>query len=439
MTYSRFKLLTMTAAASLAVVSCTSESVQDAPSTDEIKFTSRVSRATETTLDALKSSDGFKVFADVDDWSNLLINGEVAKWDATKSAFVLNKNYNWSSDMKSIQFWAVHPIDEAIVKPHISASEIYIDQFTPVASLNNPGASQSDLIIAYTKATYNNVPNNAVPLTFQHALAQIEVNIKNNEEGTDGRKVVKIAGACIVNVKNKGNLGFQPNDNDATAADPSRFTIADPNGAYDIVWNTTSAANASYGMAFPGNLGLNLMPGQVNAAISNSNRSNSSLMLIPQVTKAYDFNNADAAGSYILLLCRVEIHHPGNTHTSPDGSNESVGSDGKGGHIHQLFPKLVDNTYNANAYGYTCVPVSFDWKPGLRHIYTLHFLGANAGAGQYPPTNHPVITPPEGIDVVPTPDDKKPGDMVLDNPITFNVSVTAWKNASDEPVPTPMP
>ncbi len=105
--------------------------------------------------------------------------------------------------------------------------------------------------------------------------------------------------------------------------------------------------------------------------------------------------------------------------------------------IHQLFPALQDNTYDPTAYGYTCVPVGFDWKPGLRHIYTLNFLGSNAGAGQYPPEDHPEFT--TDVTVVPTPDDKEPGDNVLDNPITFTVDVAGWKNATEDPTPTPMP
>ncbi len=439
MIHSRFKLFPTAIAAALAVASCTNEEAQVIPPTgNEIQFATRVSRATETTLDVLKNSDGFKVYADVDDWNNLLINGEVAKYDTNAKAFVLGKKYNWTSDMKNIQFWAYHPIDPTIVKPHISASDIHIDKFTPVASLDNPGKTQSDLIIAYNKVAFGTAPGNAVPLTFQHALSQVSVNVNNAEVSTDGRKVVKIAGACIVNVKNNGSLYFHAHTEESTAAADNRFTINDPNYVYDIEWKLNEATNASYGLTFPGNTAISLTPGQSNIAIGN-NSTNSSLMLVPQTTTKYDFENPSAAGSYILLLCRVEIHHPGETHTGTrEGADESVGSDGNGGHIHQLFPALQDNTYDPTAYGYTCVPVGFDWKPGLRHIYTLNFLGSNAGAGQYPPEDHPEI-PTTGIEVVPTPDDKEPGDNVLDNPITFTVDVAGWKNATEDPTPTPMP
>lgn len=439
MIHSRFKLFPTAIAAALAVASCTNEEAQVIPPTgNQIQFTTRVSRATETTLDVLKGSEeGFKVYADVDDWDNLLINGDVAKWNDAQSAFVLDKKYNWTSDMKNIRFWAFHPITN--VSPAISANNIQIRDFTPVASLENPGKTQSDLIIAYNSVQFGAAPGNAVPLTFQHALSQISVNVNNAEVSADGRKVVKIAGACIVNVKNKGSLIFHANDDDATAAADNRFTINDANGKYDIEWSLSGATNASYGLAFNGDNLINLIPGTSQAAISNGNsETNSSLMLVPQATTAYDFENTSAAGSYILLLCRVEIHHPGKVHENEDGSKDtSVGVEGEN-HIHQLFPAIQDNTYNKNAYGYTCVPVGFDWKPGLRHIYTLNFLGANAGAGQYPPTDHPKI-PTTGITIVDTPDDKVPGDNVLDNPITFSVTVADWQNATEKPTPTPMP
>lgn len=437
MIHSRFKLFPTAIAAALAVASCTNEEAQVIPPTgNQIQFTTRVSRATETTLDVLKGSEeGFKVYADVDDWDNLLINGDVAKWNDAQSAFVLDKKYNWTSDMKNIRFWAFHPITN--VSPAISANNIQIRDFTPVASLENPGKTQSDLIIAYNSVQFGAAPGNAVPLTFQHALSQISVNVNNAEVSADGRKVVKIAGACIVNVKNNGSLYFHAHTEESTAAADNRFTINDPNYVYDIEWKLNEATNASYGLTFPGNTAISLTPGQSNIAIGN-NSTNSSLMLVPQTTTKYDFENPSAAGSYILLLCRVEIHHPGETHTGTrEGADESVGSDGNGGHIHQLFPALQDNTYDPTAYGYTCVPVGFDWKPGLRHIYTLNFLGSNAGAGQYPPEDHPEFT--TDVTVVPTPDDKEPGDNVLDNPITFTVDVAGWKNATEDPTPTPMP
>ncbi len=326
MTHSRFKLFPVAAAAALAIASCANEEeVQLPPSGNEIRFTTRVSRATETDLAVLQKSEGFKVYADVDDWTNFFINGDTARYDGT-SAFVLNKKYNWSSDMKKIQFWAFHPIDKNIVKPEISASNIRIDDFTPVASLTKPydvgsftnaGPGQSDLIIAYTEAEFGKVSNNAVPLNFQHALAQVEVKIKNAEASTDGRKIVKIAGACIVNAKNKGNLEFHAHDADATAADDSRFTITDLNDSkYDIVWNTASATLASYGQALLGNVKLNVAPGSESYVISNDNKDNSSLMLVPQKTTKYNFSITNE-GSYILLLCRVEIHHPGETPSAP--------------------------------------------------------------------------------------------------------------------------
>lgn len=55
-------------------------------------------------------------------------------------------------------------------------------------------------------------------------------------------------------------------------------------------------------------------------------------------------------------------------------------------HVHQMFP-LKDNetTFNENLYGYVCVPISTEWLPGKKYIYTLEFCGQESGAGIYPP------------------------------------------------------
>ena len=396
------------------------------------------SRATETDLGVLQNSDGFKVYADVEGWNSLFINGDTATYNSATNHFELSQQYRWTADMKSIEFWAFHPIDSKIVNPEISAQEVFIKEFTPVASLANPGATQSDLVIAYNKAQLSDATGTAVPLKFQHALSQVEVHIAN--KAADDRKIVRIAGVGIVNAKNKGSLYFHPYEAGVTA--DNRFTIDDENGKYDIEWNLTGAVNTDYGQYLSGDNKLYLEPGKNKgtAAIGNT-IGNSSLMLVPQKTTGYKFDSPNDEGSYILLLCRIEIHHEGDQHegaSEPDG----VVSDGKGGHIHQLFPDLVNGQYDPDAYGYTCVPVSFDWTPGLRHIYTLNFLGASSGAGQYPPTDHPKIEPEDPDITVVEPDDpteegKRPGDTVLDNPISFTVTVSGWEKAPDTDTPMP--
>ena len=93
-----------------------------------------------------------------------------------------------------------------------------------------------------------------------------------------------------------------------------------------------------------------------------------------------------------------------------------------------------DLIYDEKAYGYSCVPIEGNWEPGKKYVYTLEFCGKDSGGGQYPPEELPDGLPD---DVPPRPDDKKPGDPVLDDPIKFSVTVSDWQSNEDD-APTPM-
>lgn len=105
--------------------------------------------------------------------------------------------------------------------------------------------------------------------------------------------------------------------------------------------------------------------------------------------------------------------------------------------MEQQFPVNAEGKYNANEYGLTCIPVKIDWKSGYRYTYNLDICGAASGAGVYPP-----IAPEDAQKLIPAgdadivlnttrPSGKNIGDPVLDEPIKFNVSVSAWKEDSE--------
>ena len=113
-------------------------------------------------------------------------------------------------------------------------------------------------------------------------------------------------------------------------------------------------------------------------------------------------------------------------------------------------PAKKDNetTFNENLYGYVCVPISTEWLPRKKYIYTLEFCGQESGAGIYPPeddmTDLGLPTGGDGkeyITVIPTDpaDQKKPEIQFLTNPIKFSVSVKdwdeAWKDGNEGNIP----
>lgn len=405
MNNSRFKLLSVAGVSLLMLASCSNDEVYDsADKGNVISFTSRMSRATESTTATLEKplseGGGFKVFADVAGYSQLIINGETAEYNSTSQRFEINKEVYWSKDMNKIYFWAFSPTD---VTAAISSDAQSIN-FKPEQSLEKGGIEQKDLIVAYEEKEYGQVPDNAVQLNFKHALSRIYVNAINESNDT---KVLKIKGAWIVNVNDRGILTF---DKDAD-------TYPD-----HMKWVHTNASKVSYGLP----LSNVQMDGGVNATLIGGS-DNSDLMLVPQTITGCDYKGN--GGSYILLLARVELHHEGATHPGEGTDNDLIGTDGDH-HIHQLFPAVGDS-YNENAYGYTSVAITdIEWKPSYKYIYNLKFFGSDSGAGVYPPTNHPDITVP-GVHIIDNTDAKKVGTPIIDKPISFTVKVGEWKNGAD--------
>lgn len=166
-------------------------------------------------------------------------------------------------------------------------------------------------------------------------------------------------------------------------------------------------------------------------------------MLVPQTTDELKFTTVGEGdnkvvtgddGTYILILCRIEAIHDGANH---DGDDTTVKVEGNK-HIHQLFPINPTSSFVQEQYGYTCVPVALNWTPGKKYIYNLEFCGHESGGGIYPADIPTELPSGENI-ITDLPDGKYPGDLVLDNPITFTVGVAEWTPADkDQDQDTPM-
>lgn len=419
------KLFSLASIAALGLVSCASDELKDAYAGEEISFTTRVSRSTPTTLESL---DGFYVYANADGYSDLLINGMKATKEGDSAWYGLESKVTWPADVNTIYFWAYGPLDaNKYVTPEVNAMGHSLTNITVAPSMTEGGASHKDLLTAYTAATRQVL----VPLTFNHAMSQVEVRIKKGAGSEEGR-VVKIKGAWIVNAHSTGNLQFSEN---------SAHKFMD--------WETGTPA--TYGRYIGGD-GTRLGNMTHNVISNEKGGANSGLMLLPQKFIPYPFGKSaesvednqaengigsNITGTYIMVLCRVETEH--NYPATEQGTveNPAIGStpDGKG-HIHQLFPVVKNSegklVYDANAYGYTCVPIGGEWLPGKKYVYTLEFCGKNSGAGVYPPEELPDDLPEPGT---PIPDGKHPGDPVLDQGISFSVVVSDWTESN---IPTEM-
>lgn len=389
--------------------SCSDDVTEEINSGPEISFTTRMSRA-EQIFNSVEDLDEFVVYAEADGYKGLFINGDIATKQSGSSVFTLETAYRWPSD--KISFWAFAPkLSDAVMSAADGGgisigngqASLNYEPTTYSKDENNSGASHKDLIVAYTEA-HRSTDASGVPLTFHHALSQIELNAKLGE-GND-RYDVKLKGAWFVNVKGKGTLSYDNTQENSFS------------------WTTTTS-KAIYGYEFDDAVSLNIGG---NSLLGTTRKS--SLMVIPQEVPYWNVKNDSEnvnEGAYILLLCRIDVTHDGAEHNG----DFVIEEDGK--HIHQLFPTPDGGKYDPAVYGYVCVPLTDSdggamvWEAGKKYVYTLEFCGLNSGAGLYPPEIGPGL--PDAPD---TPSDKEPGDPVLDNPIKFTVQVGNWTNAWGE-------
>lgn len=438
-------LLGVAAVATAVFAGCSNDEIVESYQGEEISFRTRIeTRATELSKTNLGD---FSVIAkgmhtDGSIYDTYLIgseaDGKVVAENAKKfnaNVWKLDRNVYWPSDMEKILFWAYTtkyntdeenvPALDAPVKFIQNGGGPKIEGFSPAkADLDSDGGDskywkdgdhQKDLLIAFTEQPKS--AGTSVSLKFKHALSQINIKaVQKNRADTDHR-VVKIKGAWVVNVKTVGDLtaGFKWNDVTQTAEEAPEWNNWSINGYYG------SYSNSGY------ELSKDAMP------ILGPQTNEGSLMIIPQEVKGWD-KDSETNGAYILLLCRVELKHPGTTHDGGAYNGKDIHVEG-GFHYHQQFPVNSKDEYDATEYGFTCVPLAANWEMGKKYTYTLDICGETTGAGVYPPLDDYSAYVPNAvksnIKIVKRPDGKKVGDLVLDDPIQFKVDVDAWTDASD--------
>lgn len=406
-------LLGVAAVATAVLAGCSNDELVESYQGEEISFRTRVeTRATETTLGNLAE---FKVWGDANGYSEMFINGLTAKKKAgsTSGEYELfntsGSHVYWPADVASIKFWAYGPTGTNGITfteddENITSSQQYLNNYTPTSSLTEGGKEHKDLVVAYANVEHKNLSGMAVNLKFEHALSQILVKARCSDKD----KEVYVKGVWLMNIVSSGKLKF-----DATK-----------NNYIDWENNTSSV---SYGVEFADKQVLTKSGEDTNMEYTGLIEGEKSLMLVPQAKNRLEIDKeakTNNSGAYIMLLCRIEAKHAGADH---DGATDDIFSDPTNNcHYHQLFP--VSEKFEKTKYGYTCVPVDIAWEPGKKYTYNIEFCGANSGGGIYPPE---VGTGFPKEDVIGRPSGKEIGDLVLDKPISFKVSVEPWKDASE--------
>lgn len=420
------------------------------PTGNAISFTPAVGHSTRATETTIKNLGNFAVVArgmhhDGQLYNTYLIgsstSGDIARLESldnketpTKGTWTLDHNVYWPATLNKVLFYAYTTLQDTDgdvtnvlgTGPTFGfdGNNPYIDNFTPLKAtepengIQADGKGQKDLLVAYNAQEKNKSETN-VNLNFKHALTQVSIKAKQDGKLSTDNRIVKIKGAWIVNAAQSGKL---------TATADKTGTGEDTKYTYKDSW--TSTGNEAYGSVWKEAIKLGTTPTDILREMS--------LMLIPRNLSGWDYekdNTNSKKGAYILLLCRVELEHDGDTHAGVDLSD--IGTE-NGKHYHQLFP--VNKTeYDATEYGFACVPLSSAWNTegiGKHYTYNLNICGNGTGAGKYPPAAEAaafktsLVPESFGITVILNnynDTGKNPGDNVLDDPIQFTVTVGKWE------------
>lgn len=472
------------AAIAFVMASCSSEDVIETnpdPKGDALSFSIAVghSRAVETKPENLGNfavvAKGVHPHGSV--YDSFLIGGAGGTNDGSIGGITAKKaeNGNWGFDspvywptsIDDVLFWA-YTCSQKTVKDNGTSSisdvlpsgayyqfesnDAWIKDFSPekaVLTENRDdgvwadGFFQKDLLGAFKQA--KRTGGSVVTLNFNHMLSQISIKASSNAKADTDHRIVRIKGAWIVNTQDKANLksGYVWSSVDKTAADNAAWTDF---GVKDDNDDNNNKKFTAYGSFYKKPLVLDDEDDELDLL-----QDGGSLMLIPQTIKEWDKKttswDADAtekANAYILLLCRVELMHKGDTHLSNPGDIEIDDIVAYSGyHYHQQFPVNASSKFNEGEYGFVCVPVGTTFEMGKKYTFNLDICGKDSGAGNYPPDgtgyDYSSLYPaghsfasqlgasnPVALNVVSRPSKKNVGDVVLDGAIEFKVEIEPW-------------
>lgn len=451
----------------LAMASCSSDDVVDVnpdPSGDALSFSIAVghSRATETTITNLGDfrivAKGVHPHGGV--YDSFLIGDDKGGKLATHKensiwGFADNEPIYWPTAMDNVLFWAYTcsqkngSASASDVLPtgqfSFEGADAQITGFSPVkANLKTDaadgvwadGLGQYDLLAAFKHAKRSD--GTSVDINFEHTLSQIYITATSKDKLDSDHRIVRIKGAWIVNTHDIADFS-------------SGYTWADNQATHNPTWTS----EFSEGKTFTAYGSFYKTPKELKSKndtedlLVNEGSHEGSLMLIPQTITKWEGKAAPqnpAKHAYILLLCRVELEHVGATHSDGSGFNpvndDDIAVRGDN-HYHQLFPVSPEKKFDEGEYGFVCVPVGTTFEMGKKYKFNLEICGEDSGAGIYPPDNDFSSLIPDNkffttnwntadteLKIIgrPTEDDSKKevGDFVLDDPIKFTVTVSAW-------------
>ncbi len=302
------------AAATLLLASCSSEDPISVNNGRAIDFRPAMSsRATETTNANLSELNATAFLGDGAYFSNVTFS-------KNGSFYTSANDYYWPGDDSQLTFYAYSPITLDGVT--LSNTTKTVADYSPADNISR----QLDIVTAKATGKKSENESAGVPLTFNHALSQIQINGKTENEVYS----FKVSGVRIGNPVSTGTFDFD-----------NGWTIGTSKAVYESTYDNAITL---------GSTATTLMGENGNA------------MLIPQQLVAW--NPADGAdetnlGAYLSVRLQINIKN----------------DDGTDGVQIYPFPSNADCIWAA-------IPIDTNWEPGKKYVYTLDFTH---GAGYVDP------------------------------------------------------
>ena len=308
--------------------------------------------------------------------------------------------YDQVSDVKYwpknyLQFFAIGPngIDN-ITSYAMPATYDGTNTFTYTADASDL-TKHKDIIVA-AKRQAGTVGNSNVALTFKHALSQVIFlgKVTPNQPNLH----VRIYSVSVCNVNKTGTFTFPLETNGdlstlaqshwGTLSTPSTYTIqpmsSETTNYIELTANTSDVTQdgTTYSL--------------MNGGTSDDDKAKDPLFLIPQTVSAWDYSSNYNDGTKAIV--------GGGTNADGQADGTQTGAYLKiNCAIYQVDGVPIVGSYSASTYTGedVYVPLSVNWNPGTKYIYTLQF---GIGRNQY--------------------------GVPLGAPITFSVSsVTDWTSS----------
>lgn len=320
------KISVMFAIAALALASCSQDEPVSINQGRQIDFRPAMgSRATETTNANLSDITVTALLGQQTFFKDLTFT-------KTDGFFTSNPPYYWPGDDSELDFYAYSP-----AKPGgtiaISSDSKTMTGFSPAAEI----ADQVDFITSYATGKKSTNESSGVELTFDHRLAQIEIQGKTSNDAY----TFKVTGVRIGEPVSTADFDFSTD----------AWTLGTDRAVYEQTYDEAVTL---------GEDPVTLM------AVTATGDASDNAMLIPQTLTAWDPQNDatnTAKGAYLSVKLQIT--------TTETGA--------------QVYPFPSDGNCI-----WAAVPIDKAWEAGKKYVYTLDF---SHGAGYVDPKDPKPGTP----------------------------------------------